>query len=858
MAEGYPFAEIETKWQKYWDENRLFEVTETSDKPPFYLLEMFPYPSGRIHMGHVRNYSIGDVMARYRMMQGYNVLHPMGWDAFGLPAENAAIQNQVHPAAWTWNNINDMRGQLKRMGNSYDWTREIATCDPEYYRWEQWLFLKFYERGLAYRKEAVVNWCDSCQTVLANEEVDGGNCWRCENAIIQKPLAQWFFKITDYADKLLDDLQTLKGNWPDQVITMQHHWIGKSLGAEINFPLADASEIISVFTTRPDTTFGATYMVLAPEHPLVRQLIRGTQREAEVVKFIDQVSQIDKEARMAEEGEKNGCFIGAYCINPVTQERIPIWIADYVLAEYGTGAVMAVPAHDHRDFVFARKYDLPIRVVIQPSGEQLAGDTMTEAYVDPGIMADSGQFNGLASETGKVKVIEWMESKGVGKAAINYRIRDWCVSRQRYWGTPFPIIYCDQCGTVPVPESELPVVLPEDAEFTGSGTTTLQLHRPFYEVECPTCGGHAHRETDTMGTFVDSSWYFARFTDAHSKTHPFHPEKVNYWLPVKHYVGGVEHAVMHLLYARFFTKVMSDLDLLEANEPFTKYLAQGMVCMATYRCEEHGYLFPSQVNDDNTCEICGGKVVVGRIEKMSKSKRNIVDPDGIIERFGADTMRVFSLFAAPPEKELEWNDDAVEGCSRFLNRVWQVVQQHLPAIEGVSSQYDPSEVKGETKELRRMTHATIERVTRDIDERLHFNTAISAIMEMRNFLAQFNSDSNPVTSSVLRESIEAMILMLSPFAPHIAEELWEKVGNQPSVTSTSWVSFDPDALKRDEIMIVVQVNGKLRSRIQLPTDSSHAEVEAAALADEKIQRYTEGKTVRKVIVVPNRLANIVV
>ena len=824
MADKYTFAKIEAKWQKYWHENEQFKVSENSDKPKYYLLEQFPYPSGRVHMGHVRVYSIGDAMARYRMMRGYNVLHPMGWDSFGTPAENAAVQRKVHPAKWTQENIAHMKEQFIKMGLSYDWSREVSTCSPDYYQWGQWLFLRFYEKGLAYRKEAVVNWCEDCQTVLSNEQVESGKCWRCASRVTQRWLTQWFFKITDYAEELLADLANLPG-WPESVVTMQRDWIGRSEGVEIDFPIANSGKAITVFTTRADTTYGATYMVLAPEHPLVNELTPDEKR-AEVKAFVDEVAMEDIAIRTADIGEKRGIFIGAYCINPMTKEQIPIWTADYVLMEYGTGAVMAVPTHDQRDFEFARKYDLSLRVVIQPPDDKLDAATMAEAYIEPGVMDNSGEFNGLDSKVGIEKIADFMEANSVGRRAINYKIRDWCVSRQNYWGNLIPMIYCDDCGVVPVPNEDLPVVLPLDVEFTGSGTETLQSYREFYEVECPKCSKPAHRETDTMDTFVDSSWYFARYTDSKNDMQPFSLENVSYWMPVDHYVGGVEHAVKHILYSRFFTKVMCDIELMEMDEPFTKLLTQGMV------------------TKDGA--------------KMSKSKGNVVDPDDIINQYGADTMRVFALFAAPPERDLEWSDQGVEGSYRFLNRVWRIVNQYLPQIEDVTSQYALDKISGSAKELRRMTHETIKRVTTDIDERLHFNTAISAIMELVNHLHQIKPSKDEIYRSVLRESIESLVILISPFAPHLAEELREQLGNQTSIIKSTWPEWDEEALKTEEVLIVIQVNGRLRSQIHIPADATEDEIRKAVLADEKIQRYIEGKQVRKVIVVPGKLANVVV
>ena len=823
--EGYPFEEIERKWQEFWEREGFFRTTEDQSRPKYYLLEMFPYPSGRIHMGHVRNYSIGDVLARYLTMRGYNVLHPMGWDAFGLPAENAAIQRGVHPAIWTKDNIEYMRKQLKRMGFSYDWNREISTCSPEYYKWGQWLFLKMYEMGLAYRKEAIANWCESCQTVLANEEVIGGRCWRCDSPVVQKPLMQWFFRITAYAEELLRDLEKLTG-WPERVLIMQRNWIGRSEGAEIDFPIAGTDEVITVFTTRPDTVFGATYMVLAPEHPLVKRLVSGTDREGEITRFIEEVSRESKETRTAEIGEKRGIFTGAYCVNPMTGEHIPIWIADYVLMEYGTGAIMAVPAHDQRDFEFAKRYDLPIRIVIQKPDFSLDLETMSQAYEDPGVMVNSGQFNGLDSEEGKRRIIEYMESKGIGRATVQYRLRDWCISRQRYWGNPIPIIYCDRCGVVPVPYEDLPVLLPEDVEYKGSGTATLKSCKEFYEVKCPKCGGKAHRETDTMATFVDSSWYFARYTDPRNEELPFSKDKAGYWMPVDQYIGGIEHAVLHLLYARFFTKVMRDIGLLDVDEPFTNLLTQGMV-----------------VKDG---------------AKMSKSKGNVVDPDDMVRKYGCDTVRVFMLFAAPPERDLEWSDQGIEGAYRFLNRVWNLVHDNLDIIKDVKAEYDPDSLSGPAKKLRSAVHTAIKRVTTDIGDRMHFNTAISAIMELVNYMYQMERSDDGSFKSVLREGIESLILLLSPFAPHIAEELWERIGNRPGLVRHPWPKWDERALVREEILIVVQVNGKVRGRITVPADASEDEIKKVAMEHHNVRRFVGDKTPKRIIFVPGRLVNIVV
>ncbi|MBI2081148.1 MAG: leucine--tRNA ligase, partial [candidate division NC10 bacterium] len=682
MARGYDFKAIEAKWQRVWEETGAFHVEESSPRPKYYCLEMYPYPSGKIHMGHVRNYSIGDVVARYLTMRGYNVLHPMGWDAFGFPAENAALEHGIHPAKWTYDNIGYMKAQLKKMGFSYDWRREVTCSAPDYYRWNQWFFLKMVERGLAYRKRAPVNWCEACQSVLSNEQAEGGVCWRhTDTPVVQKELEQWFLRITAYVEELLGELDRLPG-WPERVRVMQRNWIGKSVGAEVQFPLADRPEALTIFTTRQDTLYGATFMVLAPEHPLTVALSRGTPHEPVVAAFVDRVRRQSTAARSRVDAEKEGVYIGASAINPMMGERIPIWTANFVLLEYGTGAVMAVPAHDQRDFEFARKYRLPIRVVIQPPGGTLDAAAMREAYVGEGTMVNSGPFTGVPSERGREQVIEDIERRGIGKRQVNYRIRDWLISRQRYWGTPIPIIYCDGCGMVPVPERDLPVLLPENVEITFMGGSPLARVPEFVAVSCPRCRKPARRETDTMDTFVDSSWYFLRFTSPGEDRQPHDPAKANYWMAVDQYIGGIEHAVLHLLYARFFTKVIRDLGLLRAGEPFLNLLTQGMVCKETYRCPEHDWLLPEEVNAKLQCVRCGRPVEVGRTEKMSKSRKNVVDPDDLLDQYGADTARLFSLFAAPPERDLEWSEQGVEGAFRFLNRVYRLVEERGPALAG--------------------------------------------------------------------------------------------------------------------------------------------------------------------------------
>jgi leucyl-tRNA synthetase len=820
---------IEEKWRKNWEESRLFEVTEDPQKEKYYLLEMFPYPSGRIHMGHVRNYSIGDVLARYKRMRGFNVLHPMGWDAFGMPAENAAIDNKTHPATWTFNNIEYMKSQLKRLGFSYDWKREVTTCDLAYYKWEQLLFLRMYEKGLVYKKWSWLNWCESCQTVLANEQVlSSGGCWRCNNTVAQKQLEQWFFKITAYADELLEWCDRLTG-WPEEVITMQKNWIGKSYGAEITFPFEKGERPMTVFTTRPDTLYGATFMSLAPEHPLALELSRGTEQELQVRDFIERMRRRDKFKRLedAEGEEKEGVFTGACCINPVTGCKMPIFLANFVLMEYGTGAVMAVPTHDQRDFEFARKYGLPLVVVINPPAESLDPEKMKEAYVEPGIMVNSGPFNGMESTRAMGAIVDYLETRGLGRRTVSYRLKDWGISRQRYWGAPIPMIICDRCGTVPVPEKDLPVALPHNVEITGMGRSPLASLPEFVDTRCPLCGGNARRETDTMDTFVESSWYFERYACPDYREGPLDREKVEYWMPVDQYIGGIEHAILHLLYARFFTKVLRDLGMVSFDEPFLNLLTQGMV-----------------IKDG---------------AKMSKSKGNVVDPDDLIERYGADTVRLFCLFASPPEKELEWSDQGVEGSYRFLQRVWRLVMDLIPLIECAKPCRGERELTGEVETLRKKSHKTIKKATDEFEKRYHFNTAISAVMELVNHLYQFKPDKDdPAALSVIREAIETVILLLSPIVPHIAEELWQILGMKGNVLNVPWPSYDPRMLEEETILIVVQVNGKLRSKITVDADATDEEISKAALSDERIKEWMEGKELKKAVVVPRKLINLVV
>jgi leucyl-tRNA synthetase len=847
MDEKYDPQKVELKWQKYWDERGLYDTACDPSRKKFYCLEMFPYPSGEIHMGHARNYAIGDVVARYKKMRGYSVLHPMGWDAFGLPAENAAIKHGVHPSTWTYRNISYMKSQLNRMGLSYDWEREVTTCSPEYYKWNQWFFLKMFERGLAYRKYAFVNWCPSCATVLANEQVIDERCWRCESIVVQKELEQWFLKITDYAEELLQRCDELEG-WPERVIAMQKNWIGKSTGVEVDFKVDGMDGNIGIFTTRQDTLFGATFVCIAPIHPLTERLV-SDKKNLENLK-----------ARYGRMDEKIGLFTGFYAINPMNKEKIPIYVANFVLMEYGTGAIMSVPAHDQRDFDFSQKYGLPIRVVIVPEhiakskeheaqivlpthsspsmgegegGGEVLSTELTEAYEGEGVLVHSGQFSGLMSDIAKNRIAQFIEDKGIGKRVVNYKFRDWGISRQRYWGTPIPVIYCEKCGVVPVPEKDLPVILPEDVKLTGKGGSPLLDSEKFIETECPLCGGKARRETDTMDTFVDSSWYFIRYClkkgDIDLPSALRSPEsEVRYWMPVDQYIGGIEHAVLHLLYSRFFVKAMRDLGLIDFSEPFQNLLTQGMV-----------------IKDG---------------AKMSKSKGNVVDPNHLIQKYGADTLRLFSLFAAPPEKDLEWSDKGVEGAYRFLKRLWGIVYKNSDKLRMTSYEYkdkDSSCITDHATRLLRKTHQTVKRVTTDIEREYHFNTAVAALMELVNEIVSFEprTDGDWVT---FRFAIERVLLLLSPFAPHVAEELWEALGNKPSIFEEKWPDWDEEVAKEERIELVIQVNGKLRSKFLIPLGITDEEIKAMALQEPKIKDIVGSKTIRKVIVVKGKLVNIVI
>jgi leucyl-tRNA synthetase len=860
-------SEVEAKWQERWTRDKAFVAGNNSGAEKYYVLEMFPYPSGKIHMGHVRNYSIGDVVARFKAMKGFDVLHPMGWDSFGLPAENAAIERSVHPAEWTDANIDNMRVQLKRIGLGYDWDREIATCKPDYYRWSQWIFLRLYEKGLAYKKRSGVNWCTECVTVLANEQVEDGLCWRCGSVVETKELEQWFFKTTAYADELLDSTEKMDG-WPEKVLVMQRNWIGKSTGAEADFALEDFDEKIRIFTTRPDTLYGVTFMSLAPDHPLVDKIVTEEQREA-IESFRAEVKRDSAEADPrggTDEIEKKGVFTGAYCINPLTNERVPVYVANFVLMGYGTGAVMAVPAHDQRDFEFAKKYGLKIKVVITPEGEALNSETMEEAYTKEGIMVGSSEFDNMKNTDAKAAIVKLLGEKHVGEEAVNYKLRDWGISRQRYWGCPIPIIYCEECGTQPVPDKDLPVLLPEDVKFSGATLSPLDSSDSFVKAACPKCGKDGKRETDTMDTFVDSSWYFLRYVSPKNSDMPFNFEEVSRWLPVDQYIGGVEHAVMHLLYARFFTKALRDMGLVSVDEPFKNLLTQGMVCKETERCATHGYLLPEEVVDGK-CKTCGGTVVVGSVEKMSKSKKNVIDPDAIIERYGADTTRLFSLFAAPPEKDLDWSVEGVEGSFRFLSRVWRLVVENSALLDGTVPYSSNDGSLGSfpaLKKIHQTTHKTIKKVTHDIEERFHFNTAISAVMELVNALYLFVQDKSvdtddQLTRKVFKESVVSVVQLISPFAPHMAEELWEGLSDSAApLYKTPWPLFDDAALVAEEVTIVVQINGKVRARLSVAAGATEESVTEMALADAKVAEWVQGKTIRKKIYVPDKILNLVV
>ncbi|WP_414566318.1 MULTISPECIES: leucine--tRNA ligase [unclassified Anabaena] len=872
MDSRYNPAEIEEKWQKTWSELGLDKTPVNSNKPKFYALSMFPYPSGSLHMGHVRNYTITDVIARLKRMQGYRVLHPMGWDAFGLPAENAAIDRGVPPAKWTYQNIAQMRQQLQRLGLSIDWDSEVATCSPDYYKWTQWIFLQFWQAGLAYQKEAAVNWDPIDQTVLANEQVDNeGRSWRSGAKVERKLLRQWFLKITDYAEELLNDLEKLTG-WPERVKLMQANWIGKSTGAYLEFPIVGMDEKIAVYTTRPDTVYGVSYVVLAPEHPLTK-LVTTKAQTTPVEAFIQEVSQQSELERTAEDKPKRGIPTGGKVINPFTGEEVPIWIADYVLYEYGTGAVMGVPAHDVRDFKFAQIYDLPIEFVIA-SPDDVADFDLTpaseideittviqvdynEAYTEPGILINSGPFTGMTSTDAKEAIVKYAEEQSFGKRRIQYRLRDWLISRQRYWGAPIPVIHCPNCGIVPVPEQDLPVELPEEIELSGRGGSPLSQLESWVNVPCPTCGTPAQRETDTMDTFIDSSWYFLRHPDAQNEQQVFDPAKTNDWMPVDQYVGGIEHAILHLLYSRFFTKVLRDRGLLNFDEPFQRLLTQGMVQGLTYMNPKKGgkdkWVPSNLVNPADPRDPQTSEPLQRLYATMSKSKGNGVAPEDVISKYGVDTARMFILFKAPPEKDLEWDEADVEGQFRFLNRVWRLVTDY--AATGVSrKQAQLADLSKSEKELRRAIHTAIQAVTEDLEDEYQFNTAVSELMKLSNAL----SDADCKNSPIYAEGIQTLVIMLAPFAPHIGDELWQLLGNKNSIHTQTWPSFDPAALVADEITLVIQINGKKRADIPVPAQANKAELEKYARESEVVQRYIQDQEIKKVIVVPGKLVNFVV
>ena len=826
LEEKYAPHAIEEKWQKYWEENKSYKVEMDENKPKSYVLEMFPYPSGNLHMGHVRNYSIGDVLSRFRTMKGFNVLHPMGWDSFGMPAENAAIKHGVAPKNWTLENIANMTRQLKALGLAYDWDREVATCKEDYYKWTQWFFELFYKKGLAVKKKSAVNWCNKCNTVLANEQVIDGKCWRCDSVVEKKDLEQWFFKITDYADELLKDLDLLEG-WPERVKTMQRNWIGRSEGLEMTFAIPELNDEVAVYTTRPDTSYGVTFMALAAEHPLIEKICENNPKAAEIKAFCDRVRNQSDIERTSSESEKEGIFTGVHCINPYTGKTVEIWVTNYVLYDYGTGAVMGVPTGDQRDWMFADKYGIDKIVVVQPKGVNLKLEEMTCAYEEKeGELVNSGEFDGMEMHEAMAAIMDKAEAEGFGKRRVNYRLRDWLISRQRYWGAPIPVIYCPTCGEVLVPEEELPVRLPEDVKFDAGAKSPLATSEAFLNCTCPKCGGPATRETDTMDTFLCSSWYYLRYTDPKNDKLPFAKEINGYWGPVDQYIGGIEHAILHLLYSRFFLKVLRDAGLVDYAEPFSNLLTQGMV-----------------IKDG---------------AKMSKSLGNVVSPEEILEKYGADTARLFILFAAPPERELDWSDQGVEGSFRFLNRVWRIIYTYLPQIEQKVTEYDVTALNEAGKELRRILHNTIKKVTSDIETRFNFNTAISSLMELVNALYAYKENAQEINAGLVYEATSALVRMLAPFVPHMTEELWKDAfGAAASVHAEQWPEYDEAALKVDNVEIVLQVNGKVRGRLVVPAEATAAELEKIALADANVQSHIGGAIVRKVICVPGRLVNIV-
>ena len=825
MRDKYNFEEIEKKWQQVWSDEHAFKTVDDETKEKYYVLEMFPYPSGKLHMGHVRNYSIGDAIARFKKMKGYNVLHPMGWDSFGLPAENAAIKNGIHPAIWTDSNIAEMHKQLAGLGFSYDWDREVATCKDDYYRWMQWLFIQFQKKGLAYKKENPVNWCPSCRTVLANEQVVEGCCERCHTPVTKKHLSQWYLKITDYANRLLEELDTLDG-WPNKVKLMQKNWIGKSTGAQIRFAIDGTDRELEVFTTRCDTVYGVTFMVMAPEHPYVTELTKGTEYEQATNDYIDECTHKSEIERVSLTKEKTGVFIGHYCVNPFNGKKIPIYISDYVMMDYGTGAVMAVPAHDQRDFEFARKFGLDIVPVVDVEDPAVDLNNLESAAPAEGRLINSGEFNGMDNLKAIPRIIDLIEDKRIGQKTVNYKLRDWLISRQRYWGCPIPMVYCEDCGWVPENEKNLPVKLPTDIEFTGKGESPIATSKTFIETICPCCGKPARREIDTMDTFVDSSWYFLRYCDPKNTEKPFDKQKADYWMNVDQYIGGVEHAILHLLYARFFQKVLADLGLVTATEPFRNLLTQGMV-----------------IKDG---------------AKMSKSLGNVVSPEEIQKKYGADTARLFILFAAPPEKELDWSDAGVEGSYRFLNRVYRLVYEYVTDIRDADSATGELVVStSEDRALNYQLNKTIKKVSEDVGGRFSFNTAISSIMELVNELYKYKQLDN-VNMPLLDRAVKSMILVLSPFTPHICEELWSELGEESRVFEAAWPEFDESALVLDEVEIIVQINGKLKDKLTMSKDASNEELEKAARSSDKVKEVVGELSIVKAIIIPGKLVNFVV
>ncbi|HUK91343.1 MAG TPA: leucine--tRNA ligase, partial [Blastocatellia bacterium] len=876
MNEKYFPNEIEPKWQDRWAKQQTFHVEAEPGKPKFYCLEMLAYTSGKAHIGHLRNYSIGDALAWYKRLRGLNVLHPFGWDAFGQPAENAAIKEGIEPEKFTRDSIANMKRQLQRLGLSYDWAREIASCDPEYYRWNQWFFIRMWERGMLYRKLAPVNWCPKENISLSNEQAAGGVCWRCETPVIQKELLQWFARITDYADQLLRDLDKLEGGWPERVITMQRNWIGRSEGAEVTFQIDGLDDSVTVFTTRIDTIFGANAIVLAPEHPLVSK-IAGTVGGATAkgaIEFAQRMKGQQHSGRELEELEKEGAFTGGYAINPFNGEKLPVWVANFVLMGYGTGAIMAVPSGDQRDFEFSRKYGVPFKQIkLTADGREIPADQLDAADEEWTVTVNTGEWTGLPSKEANAQMTAYAEQRGFGRAKVTYKLRDWGISRQRFWGTPIPMIHCGKCGIRPVPDDQLPVVLPKNVNLKVEGGSPLDHVPEFVNVKCPDCGGPARRDTDTMDTFVDSNWYYFRYCDPQNDQAPFDGDKIKYWLPVEQYIGGIEHAVLHLIYTRYWTKVMRDLGLVDFDEPVSRLLTQGMVCMETHYCPEHEWLFPAQVSDQGTCLICGKTAEKGRVEKMSKSRKNVVDPDQMITTYGADALRIFVLFAGPPEKDMEWTEGGIEGASKYLQRVWRMAfkwhdqilkaggpEQAAAAGEGADAQ----ELSDAQRKLRRRTHQIIRTITENMEERLHLNTCISSLMELTNEIYAFDQavekggSSLETDARIVRHSFESLVKMLVPFAPHMAEELWEAFGHTQDLIESSWPVFDPELALEEQIEVPVQINGKLRGRVYVAASASEGEIKEAAMEEEKVKAALAGRDIVKVIVVPKKLVNVVV